>query len=72
MDPKMLVAVAESVRDVFFRFGSTRLMALGMYLWFLTSQNIDTIEASLGAGALAVVLVLMMLRPHAAHKEGPK
>lgn len=62
-------AFIEAVKGIAYKFGSTRLLALGMYLLFLTSSSVDETEAYLGGSAFVLVMILMMVRPHAAHKE---
>ena len=64
----MFSQIADAVKGIFFRFGSTRLLALGMYLWFLSGSP-ETTEAYLGGAAFVLTVVLMMFRPHTAHKE---
>ena len=69
MDPNMLIELFKTARGIFYRFGSTRLLALAMVLLFLNGKNIDVVDASLGMGAFVLTMLLMMMRPHTAHKE---
>ena len=68
MDKEFLVELVKTIKYLFARFGSTRMLAFGLLLLFL-SGNPGEVPAWIGAGAYVLLLVSMGLRAHSAQKE---